>query len=129
MQYLLDTVTVIRHFSGSAKIGKLAYDILNNAIERGYSFYISAVSFMEIMYLSEKNRIPINLSDAIQEVRKASNYFFVNLSVEIILEAERIKFDELHDRLILATALWLDIPVISSDIRFKEVDKIELIWD
>lgn len=39
------------------------------------------------------------------------------------------KFYELHDRMILATAKWLDIPIISSDKKFADVDGIKVIWD
>jgi PIN domain nuclease of toxin-antitoxin system len=35
---------------------------------------------------------------------------------------------ELHDRMILATALWLDVPIISSDERFQEVKNVTVIW-
>jgi len=40
-----------------------------------------------------------------------------------------VYFNELHDRLILATAKWLDIPIISIDSKFKNIHDIETIWD
>ena len=40
MQYLLDTVTIIRHFSQSARIGTKAAEILNNTAANDI-FYIS----------------------------------------------------------------------------------------
>lgn len=42
--------------------------------------------------------------------------------------AETTLFDELHDRLILSTAKWLDIPLISSDRCFEGIEGIQLIW-
>ena len=62
MEYLLDTVTVVRHFSEVGKIGKKARDILNNLENQ---FIISVISLMEIMYLSEKNRIDIALTETL----------------------------------------------------------------
>ncbi|MCP5105732.1 MAG: type II toxin-antitoxin system VapC family toxin [bacterium] len=44
------------------------------------------------------------------------------------MTAQSVKFYELHDRLILATAKYLDIPVVSSDTEFKKVEGIEIIW-
>lgn len=51
MQYLLDTVTVVRHFSAMGKIGNEARKILSSPES---SFIISVISLMEIMYLAEK---------------------------------------------------------------------------
>jgi len=39
-----------------------------------------------------------------------------------------VNFYELHDRLILATAKHLQIPVISSDKKFKKLKDINTIW-
>lgn len=126
MQYLLDTVTIIRHFSDSGIIGTNAQDILNS--EASHIFHISVISLMEILYLSEKNRIKINLSETMERIKTSSLYSLIDLTPDIIHEAESVEFYELHDRMILATALWLDVPIISSDERFKEVKNVTVIW-
>lgn len=61
MEYLADTVTVIRHFSETGTIGKRAFEVING-IERGeHHCYVSTISLVEILYLSEKRRIDISL--------------------------------------------------------------------
>ncbi len=57
MEYLADTVAVVRHFSKSGKIGKDAHDILRQADVGKNTIWISIISIAEIMYLSEGNRI------------------------------------------------------------------------
>jgi PIN domain nuclease of toxin-antitoxin system len=64
MNYLLDTVAVVRHFSGNPAIGAAAKTILKNANNENL-FYISVISLMEIMYLSEKNRISLRLGNTL----------------------------------------------------------------
>jgi PIN domain nuclease of toxin-antitoxin system len=128
MQYLLDTVTVVRHFSGKGKIGSAAAQILNAIEERDDLLVISVVSLMEIMYLAERHRISINLRETLAQIDTSSKYTIINLIPEILQVAETINFPDLHDRLILATAKWLDVPVISSDGAFKTVPGIEVIW-
>jgi PIN domain nuclease of toxin-antitoxin system len=127
MQYLLDTVTIIRHFTGNKNIGASAKKILDSSGE--VKFYISAISLMEIMYLAEKKRINIDLKDTLDRIKKSSLYYIVDLTPQIIEMALEIDFYELHDRMILATAKWLDIPIISSDSKFKSVPGIVSIWD
>ncbi len=128
MMYLLDTVTMVRHFSNSGTIGKSAAEILDNFPNSDDEFAISIVSLMEIMYLSEKKRINIDLNNTIDLLIQTSGYRIIDLTTEIILSAQSIQFYELHDRMILATAKWLGIPIISSDKKFNSVDGIEVIW-
>ena len=129
MQYLLDTNAVIRHFSNFGKIGKQAKKAIKKADTENGNLFISVISLMEIMYLAEKNRIPVNLSETINKIETNSIYSIIDFDTEILLNAEKIDFYELHDRLILATAIYFNIPIISSDKKFKEIEDIELIWD
>jgi predicted nucleic acid-binding protein len=129
MQYLLDTVTLVRHFTGKGKIGRAASQVLDAMEESDDAFFVSVVSLMEIIYLAEKNRIEINLAETLNLIEPSSKYTIINLSPEILRVAEMVDFYELHDRLILATAKWLGVNVISSDHEFKKVQDINVIWD
>jgi PIN domain nuclease of toxin-antitoxin system len=84
---------------------------------------------MEVMHLAEKKRITIDLQQTLNLIKHSNHYTIVNLTPEILITAETIDFYELHDRLILATAKWLDIPIISSDSLFPQVSGITVIWD
>ena len=128
MQYLLDTVAIVRHFSGKGKIGRAAALILDTIERRDDLLLISTVSLMEIMYLAERHRITISLHETLSRIEASSKYAAINLSPEILQVAETITFPELHDRLILATARWLDVPIISSDEAFETVPGITVIW-
>lgn len=83
---------------------------------------------MEIMYLSEKNRISMSLDEIIAALESKSCYSIIDFNVDILKAAEEVSFYELHDRLILATAKTLGAPVISSDSEFKNVEDIKVIW-
>jgi len=126
LKYLLDTVTVVLHLTDIGHIGTKAIGILN-AFDK--NFLISVVSLMEIMYLSEKHRIEIDLTETLNKIESSSLYSVVDLTPEILKVAEITSFRELHDRLILSTAKWLEIPVISSDKTFDKVEGIEVIWN
>jgi hypothetical protein len=47
MQYLLDTVTLIRHFTGTGKIGHVAAQILNSVEDCEHLLVISVVSLKD----------------------------------------------------------------------------------
>jgi len=129
MTYLADTVTVIRHFSETGRIGKKAKTILDAADQGKHHIYISVISMVEIMYLSEKKRIRIDLAETQAMIRDSTNYSIVDLTPDIVTRAQEIKFPELHDRLIIATASYLKVPILTSDKRIREIDDVETIWD
>lgn len=126
MQSLLDTVTIVRHFTEIGKFGKKAQEILHDTEN---TFVISVISLMEILYLSEKQRIDIDLIETLNRIELSSLYSIVDLTPDILKVAMDLIFYELHDRLILSTAKWLDIPIISSDEKFKHVKGIQVFWD
>ena len=131
MKYLLDTVALVRHFTGKGKIGQKAARILDGIEDKDNhdEMVISVISLMEVMYLAEKNRIEVSLSEALDTIASSSRYTITNLNSDILRVAESTEFYELHDRLILATGKWLGIGIISSDRRFYEVDGIKVVWD
>ena len=86
MQYLLDTVVVIRYFSGIGKLGQAAKNILEQFEEsNSIRLVISVVSLMEIMYLAEKHRIPIELNATLEAIRSSEKYTIANLTPEILV--------------------------------------------
>ncbi len=126
MQYLLDTVTTVRHFAETGKLGRKAQKILNSTEN---TYVISVISLMEVLYLSEKRRIGIDLKETLNRIEHSSLYSIVDLTPDILKVANDLIFYELHDRLILSTAKWLDISIISSDEKFKQVNGIQVLWD
>ncbi len=129
MRYLVDTVALVRHFTGNPNIGRQAKTVFREIETNEDTIIVSVVSLMEILYLSEKGRINVDLSNTLERIRSSSIYEIMNLTPDILLVAKTVEFYELHDRLILATAKYLDIPVISSDRQFTEIADIRIIWD
>ena len=128
MDYLADTVTVIRHFSGVGRIGRKARTILEGVEQGDHHLFLSTVSLVEILYLSEKNRIMINLGESLDIIDDSANYSIVDLTTKIVKFAEKIDFPEIFDRLIMSTARSLDIPILTSDKAIRNSGIVETIW-
>ena len=91
MQYLADTVAVIRHFASVGKIGKAAKSILQDADNGKNKILISIISMVEILYLSERNRIPLNLEEARRKLLHLDNYEIVDLDLDIVETARTVQ--------------------------------------
>ena len=128
MQYLADTVAIVRHFAKAGKIGKRAKQILQDADKGQDTILISIVSMIEIMYLSERNKIPLDLKKTKHKLRGLDNYGIVDLDLDIVETATTLQGLELHDRLIVASALSLNVPILTSDQVIKNAGMIDVIW-
>ena len=129
MAYCADTVTIIRHFSQSGAIGKEARNILTAAEKGKHRIHISVLSLAEIVYLSQKNRIIIDLAETIRIIYTSENYSIIDLSPDIVTVADSIEFYELFDRLIIATARFLDVPLLTSDNKIRTSNLIKVVWE
>ncbi len=128
MDYLADTVTVIRHFSGVGRIGKKAKSILEGVEEGDHHLFLSTISLVEILYLSEKNRIRINLGETLDIINDSANYSIADLTTEIVKSAEKIAFPDIFDRLIISTAKYFNAPILTSDRAIRTSGLVEAIW-
>jgi len=93
------------------------------------TIYVSTISIVEIMYLVERNKIPINLDEVNKQLSKSDNYQVVDLILDIIEVAKTIQGLELHDRLIVATGKYLAIPILTSDQTISNSNLIDVIWN
>ena len=113
--FATDTQALVKFMMGLKVIDEKSHKAFLSA-DRGESvIIISAVVLMEILYLFEKNRIKIDLLQT-EELLKSKNYQVEPLTLEILKTASEINdIPELHDRLIAATARYLDLPLITND--------------
>lgn len=128
MEYLADTVTIIRHFSGAGRIGHQAKSILEGVENGEHHMFLSTISLVEILYLSEKKRITINLGESLEMMDESTNYSIVDLTPDIVKFAENIVFPDIFDRLIISTAQYLGAPLLTSDRAIRNRDLVETIW-
>ncbi len=113
--YVTDTQALVKFMTGKKVINDVAHQAYLSADNGEDTIIIPAIVLMEVMYLFEKNRIETGLLQS-EELMESQNYRFEPLSLEILKTASEIDdIPELHDRLIAATARYLDLPLITND--------------
>ncbi len=128
MEYVADTVAIIRFMRGQ-RIGSDALQILREAKSGMHKIHISAISLMEVLYLSEKRRIDLPLKELLARIAESENYAVVPISKEIVLAAEEIDdIPELHDRILCATARYLQVPLLTNDHIISRSKHVTAIW-
>jgi PIN domain nuclease of toxin-antitoxin system len=105
---------------------------MNKAVGQGDQIAISAISLVEIVYLVEKGRIPAGrFSELVREL-ETSGSIFLETAVDrgiarSLTRVDVLQIPDMPDRVIAATALNLDVPLISRDGKIR-VSSIQTIW-
>jgi predicted nucleic acid-binding protein len=113
--FVTDTQALVKFMMGKKVINDRCHQAYQLADKGESTIIIPAIVLMEMLYLFEKNRIDVGLLQT-EELFKSQNYQFEPLSFDILKTATGIDdIPELHDRLIAATAKYLDLPLITND--------------
>ena len=90
---------------------------------------ISAIVAAEFIYIAEKkNAVPDGFK-SLTDLLETKNAFFYPLDYEIILKLKEVPLLEIHDRIIVATALANNCSLVTKDKRIKELKIVETIWE
>lgn len=129
---IADTHTLIWYLFEDKRLSGSAKQFMDETAKSGEQIGFSAISVVEIVYLIEKGKIN---SETLTRLLKATSDDETAL-VEIPVTGQiahtmrsiaRASIPDMPDRIIGATALNLDIPVISRDGKIK-ASKLKTIW-
>ncbi len=90
---------------------------------------ITTISLLELFYVSKKKGI-VPLFDAfLEEIEGGSNYTVYELDMDIVREAFRLELiEEMHDKVIAATAKILRVPLITADGNIRQSGHVSVLW-
>jgi PIN domain nuclease of toxin-antitoxin system len=129
---IADTHTAIWYLFSDPRLGRDASAFIDATIASGDHIGISAISLTEMVYLIEKERIPASALDdvlaAIADPKNVLQQVPLDDTIAVTMrQIPRQDIPDLPDRIIAATALFQDIPVLSRDGRIR-ASNIKTIW-
>lgn len=133
MAVVADTHALVWYLVEPERLSQVALDALEGSIAAGEPVYISAISLIEICYLIEKRRIATDLLQRILAVLNAPNPSLVVVPIDLaisiaIREIDRDTVPDMPDRIIAATALHLNLPLVTRDRKIRAEGAIVTIW-
>ena len=129
---IADTHTTIWYLYSDSRLGRAASDFFDATVAKGDHIGVSAISVAELVYLVEKARIPASalrdLHEATANPRAGLRYVPLDEHVATkMAEISRHSLPDLPDRVIAATALLHNLPVLSRDSRIRS-SGLKTIW-
>lgn len=128
MQYITDTHSLVWYFADDTRLSKKALEAFEQTTMEGL-ILVPTLVLAEIMYIARKGKIPITFGETIKRIEGYENYDIVPLDTDILKVANTLEVDmEMHDRLIVATALYFHATLITKDDLIKETRICSTIW-
>jgi len=130
--YVADTHALIWYLENSPRLGSQARAAFD-ACDRGeIRIYVPTICLVEIVYLMEKGRISPDMKSMLNEELKSaeSGLVLADLNADVADQTANVlreDIPDLPDRVIAATALALNLPLISRD-RKIVLSGLETIW-
>jgi PIN domain nuclease of toxin-antitoxin system len=129
---VLDTHAWIWWVNGSQELSAVALRHIDTAI-KNHSVFISAISAWEVALLVERNRLRLTMDVQDWIARTEALPFVKIIAIDVAIALKSVQLlGEFHkdpaDRIIVATALRLGLPVISKDEKIQHYPHVKTIW-
>lgn len=127
-----DTHTVLWYLFADPRLSSTAKDFINRAAAGRQKIAISSISLAEVVYLTEKNRLPASAFDIVLQALADPDHVFMEavlsaVIVQAMRKVSRTEVPEMPDRIIAGTAIYFDVPVLSRDRRIR-ASSVNTIW-
>ena len=127
-----DTHTVIWYVKADARLSARAKATIDDAAAVGDTILVSAITFVEIVYLVDKGRVDAATLDIVLQALGRPKAVLVESPVDravarAMQQVPRSEVPELGDRVIAATAVAAGVPVISRDGAIQ-ASRVATIW-
>ena len=129
MKFVTDTHALLWWFIDSHKISPEASDIFKKCEKGEYTIFIPSIVVAEALSIFDKKRISFNFKRLLKQINESDNFVLIALDYPILLKMVELKdITELHDKIIVATAKNLGLPIITKDKLLQSLSYIKTIW-
>jgi PIN domain nuclease of toxin-antitoxin system len=127
-----DTHTALWYLFNDERLSLVAGDFIDKAAMAGSQIVVSSISLAEIVYLTEKNRLPANAYSDLKAALEDPDHVFKEapFTVEIVdamTLVPRADVPDMPDRIVAATAVYFGVPVISRDGKIR-ASNVQTVW-
>lgn len=114
------------------RLSVTARTFIDDAAAAGNDILLSPISLAELVYLTEKDRLPVSAYDELKEALENHEHVleeapFHSGIVEAMRLVPRDAVPDMPDRIVAATAVYFGVPVISRDGKIR-ASNVECIW-
>jgi len=132
-EYVTDTHVLHWHLTGARRLSPTVQQLLAEADAGLHRIFVPSIILVEMIYLVEKGRLDAGLIQQVLSLLKTADGSFAATpldadTAQALLSVPRTAVPDMPDRIIVATAHQLGLPLISRDIKIREAGVVPVIW-
>lgn len=134
MSVVADTHAMIWYVDAPQELSPAATAVMDAAANTGGEYiFISAITLIEMRYLVEKNRIKAMVLTRVEQELDEPDPMIVATSIDrtisdALASIPRDIVPDMPDRIIVATALALGLPLVTRDTEIRRLTNVTPIW-
>ena len=129
MNFITDTHALLWWFTDSPHISPKAIEIFEHCEAGDTIIFVPSIVLAEALSIFEKKRVSFNFKRLFKQIDESEHFVIIPFDYSILQKMLEIKnLPELHDKIIVATAQYLDVPLITKDRTLRRLSYIETIW-
>ncbi len=129
MNFVTDTHALIWWFIESKKLSPKAPEIFKKCEDGKSIIYIPSIVIAEALSIFDKKRVSFNFKKLFKQINDSENFILIALDYPILQKMLDLKdIPELHDKIIVSTAKYFNLPVITKDRSIKKLPHIKTVW-
>jgi PIN domain nuclease of toxin-antitoxin system len=129
MNFVTDTHALIWWFTNSPRISLKASEIFEKCEKGENVIFIPSIVIAEALSIFDKKRLSFNFKNLFKKINDSENFVLVALDYPILQKMVALKeIPELHDKIIVSTAKYLNLPIITKDKILRNLPSIKTIW-
>jgi predicted nucleic acid-binding protein len=127
--YLADAHALGWYFTGDPRLGRKAARIFERSEKGEFPIVIPSIVLAELFHIGRKQRIDLDFAELLREIEERSNFIVAALDLPTLRKVPEVaSLSELHDQIIVATALLYEAKVLTKDGAIRAAGQVETVW-
>ena len=128
MLCVIDTHVLIWYFIGSKRLHKKLKEKIDAILNRGGRLLVPTIVLAEALDISEKKRVELDFAEMYRLIKEEAGFEIVGFGSEIFDKTLHLKgVKEIHDRIIVATANFYQVGILTKDKIINDSGDVELV--
>lgn len=129
MNFVTDTHALLWWFTDSSKISPKVSAIFEKCEMGENVVFVPSIVIAEALSIFDKKRISFNFKRLLKKIHDSENFVLIALDYPILQKMVALKeIHELHDKIIVSTAKYLNLPIITKDEILQNLPNIKTVW-
>ena len=127
--YLADAHALGWYFTGDPRLGRKAARIFERSEKGEFPIVIPSIVLAELFHIGRKQRIDLDFAELLREIEERSNFIVAALDLPTLRKVPEVdSLSELHDQIIVATALLYEATVLTKAGAIRGAGQVETVW-